>query len=157
MDGEIWWWAVYTSQREEITIEDSTMHKENCLSGEAARKKAEEVAENYLKTISQALAAKFVINSTFKITGRGLILAGYIEEGEISPGDTIDFLALSYIRQRKVIGMADIRAVNNNKLEAALLIKCFDEAELEELKNWKPNQVLALVYKQYPISRGHEA
>ena len=37
------------------------------------------------------MVAKYRITNLFKITGRGLVLAGYIEEGVVHIGDHIEF------------------------------------------------------------------
>jgi translation elongation factor EF-Tu-like GTPase len=47
------------------------------------------------------VTAKYIIKGTFKIIGRGLVLAGYIDEGVIYLGDYIEFNALDKIKKKK--------------------------------------------------------
>jgi hypothetical protein len=53
MDEDYWWWRVYDMQNEnatneEATIDDSNNYDTSFIGGDAARKKAEEVAKKYL-------------------------------------------------------------------------------------------------------------
>jgi len=49
MDEAYWWWAVYDMQKNEVTIDSSHEYNTRCVSGEAARAKAEDVAKAYLE------------------------------------------------------------------------------------------------------------
>jgi hypothetical protein len=51
MDKDHWWWCVYDMMDDENQIDSSNEHSERCISGNAARSKAEEVARNYIKDI----------------------------------------------------------------------------------------------------------
>lgn len=48
MDEDYWWWAVYDMEKNEITIDASYNYDENFIGGEISRKKAEDVARQYL-------------------------------------------------------------------------------------------------------------
>jgi len=91
--------------------------------------------------------AKFLIADTFKITGRGLVFAGCITEGSIFSGDIIEFTAFNLIRHRKIIGVEGVRSIQPTKINAGLLIKCENESEIDELRNWSPNNEVALIFK----------
>ncbi len=49
MDEDYWWWCVYDMLDNENQIDNSNEYDEQVIGGEKARKKAEEVAKNYLK------------------------------------------------------------------------------------------------------------
>lgn len=95
-----------------------------------------------------AETAKYLITDTFKITGRGLVLIGYIIEGLISIGDTIEFTVLNTLYQRKISSIEGISKSQPDKVNTALLIKCDDDAEIDLLSIWKPNNFVAVVYKE---------
>ena len=90
--------------------------------------------------------AKYQIADSFKITGRGLVLTGYITEGVVSVGDTIEFVAYNTLFQRKITGIGGIRKSQTDKVNTGLLIECKDEAEIDELRNWKPENAIAVIY-----------
>ena len=48
IDDNYWWWAVYDMQKNEMIIDTSNDYSVRFIGGEIARKKAEEVAKNYL-------------------------------------------------------------------------------------------------------------
>ena len=58
--------------------------------------------------------AKYKIADTFKITGRGLVFAGEIIEGEINHGDMIEFIFLGQTKLRKIKGVELISRVDRN-------------------------------------------
>ncbi|MBF02496.1 MAG: hypothetical protein CMP76_13990 [Flavobacterium sp.] len=148
MDEDYWWWAVYDMQKEEATIDDSNNYTDRFIGGDISRQKAENVAKKYITEITaRQETAKYLIADTFKITGRGLVFAGYITEGLVSIGDTIEFVALSTIFKRRIIGIEGITKSQPDKNNTGLLIKCDSEAEIDELRNWKPDNVVATVYK----------
>lgn len=93
--------------------------------------------------------AKYFIAETFRITGRGLVFAGYVKEGDIYPGDVIEFAAFNLKRQRTILGVEGVYSSKPGKINTGLLIRCIDEAELEELRNWKPNGEIGFIYKQH--------
>jgi len=49
MDEDYWWWCVYDILDNENQIDSSNEYDERFIGGEVARKKAEEIAKNYLK------------------------------------------------------------------------------------------------------------
>jgi hypothetical protein len=147
MDEDYWWWAVYDMQRGEITIDDSNEYSERFIGGEISRKKTENVAEHYISILTSNVAAKYLVTQTFKITGRGLVFAGYITEGLVSIGDTIEFTAFGSLLQRKITGIEGIRKSQSDKVNTGLLIKCNNDSEIDELSKWKPENVTAIIYK----------
>lgn len=147
MDQDYWWWAVSDLQKGEIIIQDSNEYLERFIGGETARKKAESVAIDYINRITQEIKAKYLIADTFKITGRGLVLSGQILEGVISTGDTIEFPAEYYLRQRRIIGVEGIRKSPPDEINTGILIRCKNDAEIDELRNWKSNNTVAIVYE----------
>jgi hypothetical protein len=148
MDEDYWWWAVYDMQKSEATIDDSNNYTERFIGSEVTRQKAESIAREYISEITtRQERAKYLIADTFKITGRGLVFAGYITEGFASIGDTIEFTALSTLYQRKILGVEGIAKSQPDKINIGLLIKCDNDAEIDELRNWKPDNVLAVIYK----------
>ena len=93
------------------------------------------------------MKAKYKINDTFKITGRGLVLAGHIEEGLIYIGDYIEFDAFDKRRKRKITGIEYIRKAIPDKTNTGLLIKCEDDNEIDELRTWRPNGEIGIILK----------
>lgn len=91
--------------------------------------------------------AKFKIADTFKITGRGLVFAGEIIEGEINHGDMIEFIFSGQTKLRKIKGIELIRRVDGNVNTIGLLIACTDQNEIDELKGHMAVNQIALVYK----------
>lgn len=96
------------------------------------------------------MTAKYTIKDTFKITGRGLVLAGHIDEGEgtIYVGDYIEFNALDKRRKRKITGIEGIRKANPDNTNTGLLIKCEDEIEIDKLRTWRPDNEVGLIFKE---------
>jgi len=93
------------------------------------------------------MTAKFIIKETFKITGRGFVLAGSIDAGEISVGDFIVFNAFNKKVKRKIIGVNGIRNSNPDQTNTGLLIQCENESEIDELRQWQPKDSIGLVTK----------
>jgi selenocysteine-specific translation elongation factor len=95
------------------------------------------------------LKAKYLIEDTFKITGRGIVLAGSVVEGTIHLGDYIEFEAFNKKWRRKIIGIDDdIRYASPNRRKTGLLVKCEDDKEIDELRQWKPNGDLGVILKE---------
>ncbi|MCE2996131.1 MAG: hypothetical protein LW863_11055, partial [Flammeovirgaceae bacterium] len=92
--------------------------------------------------------AKYIIENTFMLTGRGIVFAGYLTEGIVSVGDRIEFTAFSTLYQRKIMGVEGITKSQPDKINTGLLIKCGNDAEMDELKNWKPENTMAIIYKR---------
>lgn len=90
--------------------------------------------------------AKYFIADTFKITDRGLTFLGHLMEGDFSPGDIIEFTAFGTILYRRIIGVEGVRS-QATKTNIGILIRCESEAEIDKLRNAKPNNQVALVFK----------
>lgn len=146
MEENSWWWAVYDMQRGEMTIDSSNQYHEDITNGEIARAKAENTAKAYMATIAKGSIARYIIADTFKITGRGLVLIGYIDEGIIASGNTIELVVNDMIRHRKITSVESSRNRQNHKLNTGLLVKCIDDNEITELKEWRPNNEPALIF-----------
>ena len=99
-----------------------------------------------MTTIVQQPIAQYFIADTFKITGRGLVFAGHIIEGEISSGDILEFTAFGTVLYRRIIGVDSIFKPQQ-KTNTGILIRCENEAETDKLRKWRPNNQLALVFK----------
>jgi len=93
------------------------------------------------------IIAKYQIEDTFKITGRGIIFAGKILDGEFRIGDSMKFEFNSEIIERKIIGIEGIRSTAE-KPNTGILIKCINEKEIDELRNWSPNLTIAEIYSK---------
>ena len=94
------------------------------------------------------MTAKYIIKDTFKITGRGLVLAGHIDEGTIYIGDYIEFNAFDKRRKRKITGIEGIRKANPDKTNTGLLIACVDESEIDELRTWRPDNEVGVIFEE---------
>lgn len=117
------------------------------MGGEASRKKAESVAIKYISILTSGIVAKYSIADTFKITGCGIVFAGYISEETISVDDTIEFSAFGTLRQRRIRGIEGVRKSQPDQVNTGLLIECNNPHEIDELRNWKPDKNEAVVYK----------
>ena len=146
MNGNSWWWSVYDMQRDELTIDCSNDHLDKVPTGGIARARAESAAKSYITTITKGAVASYVITDTFIITGRGLVLSGYIKDGFIVSGNTIEIVLASRIRHRKIIGVDDVRKPLAIQRITGLQIQCVDDYEIKELREWEPNHELALVF-----------
>ena len=147
MDEDYWWWSVYDMQKNEVAIDNSNNHTERFIGGEVSRQMAESVAQQYIVQITNRQeVAKYFISDTFKITGRGLVFVGYILEGCVTLGNNIEFEVFSSLYQRKIIGIEGITYSSPNKVNTGLLLKCIHEEEIDELRNWKPENVIACIY-----------
>ncbi len=94
------------------------------------------------------MKAKYIIKATFKITGRGLVLGGYIEEGVIFPGDYIEFVAFAKTRKKKITAIEGLRKALDHTSNTGLLISCENEDEIDELRDWKPQNDMAIITKE---------
>jgi len=91
--------------------------------------------------------ATYQISNTFTITGRGIVFAGVILNGVVSIGDSIEFSAFDKVLKRKIIGVEGIRTTQANKVNTGLLIKCENDREIDELRNWNPQESTAAILK----------
>ncbi|MEM9982589.1 MAG: hypothetical protein AAF734_08840 [Bacteroidota bacterium] len=92
--------------------------------------------------------AQYQIIDTFTITGRGLVLAGLILDGIVSVGDYIAFSAFGKTFKRKIIGVEGLTSSQPSEVNTGLLIKCLDEREVATLRNWTPQNTIAIIYQQ---------
>ena len=98
-------------------------------------------------TMDKTPTAKYQIADTFKITGRGLVFAGEIIEGEVHTGDLIEFVFSGQTRLRKIKGIELIRRIDKNPNITGLLISCVDQNEIDELKGHLSLNQISLIYK----------
>ncbi len=91
--------------------------------------------------------AKYQISDTFKITGRGIVFAGFILDGTISIGNDIEFLVYDKVFKRKITGIEGITKSQPTNVNTGLLIQCTDEKEIDELRKWIPENTTAIIYQ----------
>jgi len=89
----------------------------------------------------------YQINDTFKITGRGIFFAGNISYGLVSIGDWIEFNFYGSVIRRRISGIEGIRSLKEEN-NCGLIIESSNTEEIENLKNWEPNGLLAKIYNQ---------
>ena len=87
---------------------------------------------------------KYQIEDTFKITGRGIVLTGIILSDEIfKAGDYIGFKFNGQDLQRKIIGLDSGMRIVKGKSYFGIMIETKSEKEIEDLRAWQPNKVIA--------------
>jgi translation elongation factor EF-Tu-like GTPase len=94
------------------------------------------------------MTAKYRIKDTFIITGRGLVLAGTIEDGVVVTGNYIEFDAFDQKRKRRITGVSSMRKADDTEMNVGLLIKCENEDEILELRGWRPENELGIIVKE---------
>jgi hypothetical protein len=99
-----------------------------------------------MTSITQQPIAKYFIADTFKITDRGLVFLGKITEGEISPDDILEFTAFGTLLYRRIIGVEGARS-QSGETNVGILITYESDAEIDKLRNAKPNNQVALTFK----------
>jgi len=92
--------------------------------------------------------AKFEIDNTVVITNRGIILTGLVLEGTIHIGDFMEFDFQNQLLKREISGIEGLTA-SAEKPNTGILIKCAYSYEINELKKWKPNKVIAYITRKY--------
>jgi len=99
-------------------------------------------------------SSKFIIDDKFIVTGRGLVMTGIISEGEVYSGDELIFVINGNIRRRLITGVEISRnpAAADPK-KTGILIRCINDEEINELRNWTEKDQLALV-KNNPRAKG---
>jgi len=90
---------------------------------------------------------RYEIQDTFYITGRGIVFAGQILEGEVCVGDLIKFKVNDEFRIRKIEGLESINRGSQERANTGLLIQCKDKKEEEEFKKWQANKAIAEIEK----------
>ena len=91
--------------------------------------------------------AKYQIDDTFRITGRGIVLTGIVKSGTITIGDFLKFDFNGKVLLRKIIGIEGLTPATENQ-NTGVLIDSENEKEVEQLYNWKPNKIVGLVFSQ---------
>lgn len=135
-------------QKSEATIGNSNNYTERFIESEVTRQKAESIAREYITEImTRQEVAKYLISDTFKITGRGLVFVGYITEGLVSIGNTIEFTAINNLYRRKIIGVEEIKKSQSDKINTGLLINCDNDKEIVELGNQTKHMQLYIKQK----------
>jgi hypothetical protein len=139
---------LFDIQKDESITDFSIDYKDKYFSKEEAKKILESVAKKYIaKITTRQEIAKYLISDTFIISTRGLVFSGYIKEGEVSIGDTIEFIVNQILYERVIIGIEGLRRSQNEGPNTGLIIKCNSEQEISYLANWNPNSLIAIVYK----------
>ena len=92
---------------------------------------------------------KYVINDTFKIIGRGMVLAGFIDEGSVTVGDYIEFTAFEKPRRKRITGVEGITISNPSRANTGLLIDCEDDSEMDELRLWRPKGIVGTLFTSH--------
>lgn len=92
------------------------------------------------------LKAVYNIKDTFKITGRGLVFAGTIVDGNFNTGDYIAFSADKQLKIRKIKAIELVHSIQRNPSNAGLMIQCENETEIDELRAWRPFNEIACIY-----------
>ncbi len=90
----------------------------------------------------------YSIEDTFNITGRGLVIAGRVVEGNINifAEDHIEFMALNRLRRRKIKGVQMFSGPRADFSKIGLLIQCENKEEIDELRAWRPFNEIARIY-----------
>lgn len=86
------------------------------------------------------------IYDSFKITGRGIVFAGTILEGEINLGDFIRLDFNSQTIDRNITGIDAAMRTTENKPNTGILIDCKNDLEIDDLRNWEPNLIIGEIY-----------
>lgn len=96
------------------------------------------------------IVAKIRIDDCFKITGRGLVITGVKLEGHFNINDILEFTAFNKHRCRRIKGIEMIRFATPNPGRLGFLIETESEAEINELRGWKPegDEGLALIFSK---------
>jgi translation elongation factor EF-Tu-like GTPase len=93
------------------------------------------------------MTGTYRIKDTFIITGRGLVFAGTIEKGVVVAGDYIEFEAFDKKRKRRIKSVSGMMKANNEEMNVGLLIDCENENEILELRRWRPENELGIIFK----------
>lgn len=98
--------------------------------------------------INPEVTAEYVIEASFRITGRGIVFAGKILEGIVHVGDTIEFDTGNGPRRRIIAGRTMFGKLPPHD-SVGIMIKCISDDEIEELRKWEPNNVFCVVYNTH--------
>lgn len=91
--------------------------------------------------------SKYFIFDTFKLTGRGLGFCGYIVKGAIAVGDIMQFTSFDTEIQKTITGIDGGVRSQNPLINMVILVKCQNEAEIDKILTWRPNNEVALIFK----------
>jgi hypothetical protein len=95
--------------------------------------------------------ATYQIHDTFRITGRGIVFAGFILNGEFMTGDFIRFDFKGQLLERKIKGIDAGMRVSEGKPNVGIMIESPNDQEIEELRNWNPNLTVGEIYSKNEI------
>ena len=87
----------------------------------------------------------YQINDSFRITGRGIALAGNLSEGIVSNGDWVVFCFRGKNIKRKITGVEEIRSLKQEN-NYGLIIETLNDREMDDMMSWKPNGLIASIY-----------
>jgi len=90
--------------------------------------------------------ATYQIHDTFRITGRGIVFAGFILNGEFMIGDFIRFDFKGQLLERKIKGIDAGMRVSEGRPNVGVMIESPNEQEIDDLRNWNPNQTIRKIY-----------
>jgi translation elongation factor EF-Tu-like GTPase len=93
--------------------------------------------------------ADVIIHDAFMITGRGLVLAGIIEQGDFSAGDHIEFMLSDTLRSYPIKGIEMIRRDPSaawQKQKYGLLIERLGPEEEQKIKEACKAGIPAVIY-----------
>ncbi len=86
----------------------------------------------------------FQIKTCLFITGRGLVLAGKMINGELQTGSKINFM-VNGANYEKNISSVDMFRSDDPDIQLGLIIKPINLEEKEELLSWKPDLAIAKI------------
>ena len=90
--------------------------------------------------------ATYQIHDTFRVTGRGIVFAGHILDGDFMTGDFIKFDFNGLMLERKIKGIDAGMRVAEGKPNVGVMIDCPNEKEIDDLRNWNPNKITGKIY-----------
>lgn len=90
--------------------------------------------------------ATYQIHDTFRITGRGIVLVGFILDGEFNTGDTMKFDFNGQILERKIKGIDNGIRVTEGYPNVGVMLESVNDQEIEDLRNWNPNKIIGEIY-----------
>lgn len=133
---------------EKLKANGTTIKKEPTITEWGYQALVEDPDGRKVELKEEHTASTFVIAETFEITGRGLVMLGTLSTGTISSGDELIFVANGVVRRRRVVGVDNgVRQTSATTPKIGALLKCIDNAEIAELRNWNANGQLAAIKK----------
>lgn len=92
--------------------------------------------------------SRFEIHNTFRITGRGIVLAGLILNGEFNVGDVVEFSFNGQIITRKIKAIDNKMRVTKGNANTGVMIECLNDKEINALRDWNPNLTIGEIYNE---------